>query len=474
LKVDLSKPLPETADAADFLESGITWDEFRAWAKPLIRIYQKKPEIITATAIVETEKIEAKAQANVVNIINTDDAPFALRSQYDLWKEMKLMLTKGDQPCINYENVVRALNFHNPLKGIVWFDEFHDKVYTQDPETKVFREWNDNDDTELSMYFQGTLGLAKMSRDVIRPAIMAYAKRNKKNEPKDWFETLKHDGEDRLSHFFEKYFGAEYNAYTHKAAMNFWVGMIARVYRPGCKNDHMVVLEGPQGVGKSRAMEVIGGPWYAESNESVHTKDFYMVLQGKILIEIAELDSFNKAEVTRIKQVISCPMDRYRGSYDRRPSDHYRTCVFCGTTNEGEYLRDTTGGRRFWPITTKHIDIEALSRDRDQLFAQAVIQFKQGDDWWRMPDKETKQEQEFRRQVDERTPLVERYLVGKNQTTIPDIAMECLGIDKGDIPKHQQAIGKMLATLGFVRIKNPVSDKVGHQIRVWNRSVSCE
>ena len=126
--------------------------------------------------------------------------------------------------------------------------------------------------------------------------------------------------------------------------------MKAREFSTGCQVDNMVVLEGVQGIGKSRALRALGGKWYSSASESVMYKDFYLILTGSLIMEIAELDSFKKAEVTRIKQVISSPHDYYRVPYGRDAQVYPRMCVFVGTTNEREYLKDTTGARRFWPI----------------------------------------------------------------------------------------------------------------------------
>ena len=121
--------------------------------------------------------------------------------------------------------------------------------------------------------------------------------------------------------------------------------------------DNMIVLEGEQGSLKSTALGALGGPWYAEVNESVQSKDFHLSLQGKMIIEIAELDSFSKAETTRIKQVITCQTDRYRKPYGHYTEDHPRTCVFAGSTNEDQYLRDHTGGWRFVPFFELDVEV---------------------------------------------------------------------------------------------------------------------
>lgn len=457
-------------DAADALMEGMTWDLFKEWAKDRVSEYKTPAQIITATAIAEAKKEEvtaiAGAKAEVTNIINIEDAPIIDKEASKLWEELGLTMTKSYYPNVNYHNVVRCLKFHKPFNDIVWFDEFHGKFFTKWGSGER-REWTDYDDAVLAIYFQDKLGMTKMNRDCIQTGINVYARENKKNEVKEWLGSLEWDGKERISHFFETYYGSDYNSYTHKAAMNFWIGMVARVHNPGCKLDNMIVLEGAQGIGKSRSMQIIGGDWYAEASESVQGKDFYLVLKGKLLIEIAELDSFGKADVTRIKQTISCPKDTYRAPYEARPKDHYRQSVFVGTTNDECYLRDTTGGRRFWPIMARKIDLQAIARDREQLFAQACKQFAQGDEWWIMPVDETLKEQDSRRQRDDWEQVIEAYIGRREVITGVEIATECLKIDIGKFDKQlQMRVANILKSLKWKREKiwDPVKMT---QIRIW-------
>jgi predicted P-loop ATPase len=191
--------------------------------------------------------------------------------------------------------------------------------------------------------------------------------------------------------------------------------MVARVYRPGCQSDHMVVLEGEQGIKKSSALREIGGPWFAEQHEAVTGRGFFEVLQGKLLIEISELDAFSRADVTKVKQVITCTNDRFRESYGRHAKDHPRQCVFVGTTNKDDWNRDETGARRFWPIGCKgEIDLDAIRANREQFFAEAVHRFKAGETWWEMPSQETQVQQNRRYVPPAWIDPIERYIVNES------------------------------------------------------------
>jgi hypothetical protein len=176
--------------------------------------------------------------------------------------------------------------------------------------------------------------------------------------------------------------------------------MVARIYRPGCQVDNMVVLEGPQGIFKSSSLRVLAGDHHAEQHESVTSKDFFQNLQGVWLIEISEMHSFSRTETSKVKQVITCTTDHFRPSYGRRAVDHPRMCVFAGMTNHDNWSKDETGARRFWPITCVEIDLDGIRNAREQLFAEAVARFKGGETWWEMPALETTREQELRYDTD--------------------------------------------------------------------------
>jgi putative DNA primase/helicase len=316
----------------------------------------------------------------------------------DLSKEFKSdaivdqSLDTGEKSILaNLNNAVTIIE-QDPTFCDVWFDEFLQRKLTGSPP----REWTDADDISLTLRFQREKGIRKMSRETVTQAVTEIAFRNKKNCVRDWIEFLVWDGEPRIEHFFEDHYGAPASDYTRCASRNFWISMVARVHRPGCQVDNMIVLEGPQGIRKSSSMRVIGGSYYAEQNENVAHKDFFQNLQGKLLIEISEMDSFSRSEVARVKQVITTTSDRYRESYGRNAADHPRQCIFVGTTNRDDWNRDETGARRFWPIVCSDIDLDGIAANRDQLFAEAVFRFKSGETWWEMPADETRNQQDSR------------------------------------------------------------------------------
>ena len=235
-----------------------------------------------------------------------------LRSGLHNQVDLGLVKSINLQPLCNIDNVQRVLEGWNAFKEAIWFDEFHQKIFTNWQVGQV-REWSDAETIALTVFMQSTIGLLRLSKQTVFDAVLFHARKNKRNEPKDWMESLCWDKSPRVERFIVDCLGSVDSEYVWAGSRNFLISIVARVYQPGCKVDNMLVLEGGQGTYKSTALEtLIGKKFYCDAHESVTSKDFFLILQGKLIVEIAELDSFSRAEVTRIKQVITCKSDRYR------------------------------------------------------------------------------------------------------------------------------------------------------------------
>lgn len=362
--------------------------------------------------------------------------------------EFKLDRNSRGEIRANLNNAISLIEHSPDLKGTIWFDEFLQRIMTSEPP----REWKDTDDLRLALYIQRNAGVPSMNPEVVVKAVHAVADRATKNCVKDWLNSLIWDGVPRIKHFFADHFGAKATEYVLAASLNFWISMCARVYRPGCQVDNMIVLEGSQGIGKSKAMRAIGGQFYAEQHESAsNPKAFSEILQGKWLIEISEMDSFNRSEVTRVKQIISCTSDRYRVAYGRHAADYPRQGVFVGTTNRDDWNKDETGARRFWPIACSGVvDIPAILAARTQLFAEAAHRFNCGQSWWEMPEIETLEEQKSRYDGDVWVDSIEIYIRAKTYVTANEILMDHLRFQEKDCTKKEQMrVTTCLRSLGW-------------------------
>lgn len=359
----------------------------------------------------------------------------------------------------------------------IWYDEFLNRFLTGNPP----REWKDADDIATRLYIQRECGIKKISRGDVCEALALIATRNKRNCVKQWVESLQWDKTPRIEHMLSDHFGVDETAYTLAVSKNFWLSMIARIMKPGCQVDNMMVLIGKQGAKKSSALRIIGGDWFAEQHQDAsNPKAFAEIIQGKILIEISEMDSFNKATITSVKQIVTCVSDRYRNPYDRHATDHPRQCIFAGTTNREDWGGDVTGARRFWPIRIPHghiVDIAAIAKNREQYFAEALAIYLNGATWWEMPEEETEDHQSALYTPPAWVEPIQNYIEFEDnvrrvepitELRISDIMSEALKLEKSQWNKgSEMRIAECLTHLGFSRKKRRVGTQT-HWLWVKN------
>ena len=372
-------------------------------------------------------------------------------------------------PRSNLANVVLVLQIDPQFSADrLWYDEFLNRILYRDEDS--IREWTDADDAHVTVYLQHTVEMVSIAEAVVASAVRYVAHQRTRHCVRDWLDTLEWDGVPRLDHALEDFWGVVPSPdqpceYIRAISANFLIAMIARVRRPGCQVDTMLIFEGPQGIGKSRALRVLGGPYYALASESVTHKDFFQAFPGAWLLEIGEMDSFSRAEKERTKIVVSTPVDRYRPTYARYAKDFPRQCVFAGTTNRDDYGNDDTGLRRFYPVRCGEIDIAGLTNARAQLFAEADARFKAGESWWIVPDIQTKAVQRDRQSEDVWTPLVLDYLIGKTEVQVHDILADACKVRPADMTHtHKLRVG------GILRLANWTKSNLrrdGRQVKVW-------
>jgi putative DNA primase/helicase len=209
---------------------------------------------------------------------------------------------------------------------------------------------------------------------------------------------------------------------------------------PGCKVDTMLVLEGAQGIGKSQTLQALAEPWVLEELSDMKSKDCKQDIQGHWFVEVSELGAMKGNEVETVKAFIAKQVDTFRPSYGRFSKEHPRQCVLIGTTNSGIYLRDHTGNRRFWPVHCTVVDLDALRFVRDQLWAEALTAYRNGEQWWLDGDEImlASEEQAERFEHDVWQDMVNQWLENTTRSRVTglDIMQECL-----ELPSGQQGVG---------------------------------
>lgn len=445
-------------DAHDALTEGWDFKQFKEWATPLITVIPRKQ----TSPSVEIENYESpdysQPAAPLVPMLQSYGCEFNSRGQI----------------LLNTSNLVKVLQSHSTFKGKIVYDTFYQRMFTtlfnDDGE---YTPWKDAHDLKLLFLFQSEFGFSKISKQYVIDAAYTVADLNRVNEPQSYFNSLVWDGQNRIDDFFIRAMGAEESEYTKKVSRNLFIAIAARVLKPGCKFDNMVILEGGQGTFKSTSLSILGGKWFAEAPSNLDNKDFEQALVGNIIVEFDELDQFRRSESTLIKKKLSTRIDHYRPSYGRHVIDVPRTCVFVGTTNSDTYLQDETGARRFWPIKINVCDIEYIKENRDQLFAEAVTLFKQGEEFYSVPDSI----REIHLDRYEIPIYVESILSWFNSTSAYrgevkaiDIWTSALLGDPSKFTNQISAtIGKSLKYLGYKRVSKK---EHGTVTKVWRRDTS--
>jgi putative DNA primase/helicase len=290
---------------------------------------------------------------------------------------------------------------HDPRwAGVLAYDEFVGDIVTRKlpPWPKHFRpakftigDWTENDVTAAAAWLDTEYEMRGVSTRTAGQALKVISAKTIVHPVREYLSSLNWDGERRLDTWLCRIVGSEDTPYVRAVAKNFLIGAVARIYNPGAQVDSMPIFEGKQGVRKTSMLRILfSEDWFMSFSATIGDKDSYQVLLKKWGVEFGELDALSRAEVNRVKQYITERTSRYRPSYAAKASDFPRQCVFAGTTNKDQYLRDVTGGRRFWPVVVPGvklpdgsvgIDLDSLTKERDQLWSEAVVRYKKGEAW---------------------------------------------------------------------------------------------
>lgn len=375
-------------------------------------------------------------------------------------------------------NAIHGLTQDAAWSGVIAYDQFAERANAVMPTPwGKLGPWSDTDDIRLAEWFQHRYVM--VSPLIASQAVQAVAVEHPFHPVKQYLDSLEWDRSPRIDTWLMQYLGASPNgcsdadetalddngAYISAVGSRWLISAVARVMQPGCKADHCLILEGETGIKKSTALEVLASkPWFADEIAVIGTKDAAQDLPGKWIIELAELDAMRRVEASAIKAFMSRSTDHYRPSYGRRSQDFHRQCVFAGTVNHYVYLQDETGGRRFWPVRCGTIDIDALARDRDQIWAEAYARYKAGYPWYLETidlARQATREQSHRYQQDPWTDRVMEWARVRPDISVLEVLTDCLKIDVGRLaPADGQRVGRILVAAGWERFRKRYGDRL--------------
>lgn len=338
----------------------------------------------------------AVADTTVSTLLNTEryaEATAAFESPFEEGdtsvEALMAMLSKSyttGAPEKTVDNVLIILDHDPLLKGKLAFDEFANRglalgALPWDGRTER-RQWTDTDDAGLRHYVEKVFKITGKERVLDATQLCAF--KHRINDVQDYLKALVWDGVKRLDTLLSDYLGAIDNVYTRAVCRKSLAGAVARAMTPGVKYDYMPILAGPQGIGKSTFLRLLGSKWYCDSLSTFEGKEAAEMVQGYWIMELGELNGLSRSETNAVKQFLSRNEDVYREPYGRRTNLFPRRCVFFGTTNDSEFLKDRTGNRRFWPVDVglmlplKSV-FKQLADEVDQIWAEAMEAWKAGE-----------------------------------------------------------------------------------------------
>ena len=380
-----------------------------------------------------------------------------------IWKDGEI------KSCLS--NIYQVLAHHPAWRGVIAFDEMALCTVKRKPPPYAegrTGEWDAQDDTRTAMWLSRNFGFTPASVMVLE-VVETLAKANAWHPVREWLRSLEWDGTKRLNGWLNKYLGVPVSPYSTRVAAWWLMGAVKRVMQPGVKFDYCLVLSGPQGKGKSTTFSILGGEWYGDTELDLQSKDAMSALRGKMVWEFPELGALARSEERRQKSFLSRQVDEYRPVYGRREIKAPRQVVFGGSTNEHEWNKDPTGGRRFWPVDCliDVIDTEGLRSVRDQLFAEALVRIDAGERYYPIAEEQRQWFDLEQLRVEQQDSLVDAIhdwvWARVSDFSMYAVAAECLKLDASKLTRDLQTrLGHALRKLGCTRV-----ERRNGMIRFW-------
>ncbi len=388
------------------------------------------------------------------------------------WRRRLLREDQKDlhsRPFSNLANAVICLERCPDWRDVLAFDEHSLSVIalSRPPRPKgalpavsissdgVFpRHWVDADSIRAANWLQHER--IQVGKETAHQAVLTAALGHPFHPIRDYLTSLVWDSEPRIDYWLTTHLGASWSDYVAAVSSRFLISAVARAFHPGSKVDTCLILEGEQGKLKSTALSILFGPsWFTDELPDIRKKDAMIQLLGIWAVELAELDALEGVAVSSIKKFISRSIDRFRPPWGTHAVNVPRGCVFAATVNHSTYLKDETGGRRFWPVKTGHIDRHALAADRDQLWAEAVTRYHAGDPWY-LDTTElvalAHSEQAERYESDPWEHRIRLFIASREDVSVTEILEGLLKKERAEwTQRDQNRIARSLRVLGWER-----------------------
>jgi putative DNA primase/helicase len=376
------------------------------------------------------------------------------------------------KPVRSLANVCKILEMDSRCRGEIRYNSFRNVIEYRGEPIK------DANVTEIIIWMDDIYQI-KAGKDTAFMAVEYTAQANEYHPLREYLNGLEWDGAPRVDTWLGDYMGVNDTGLVRVMARKFLVSMVARAHAElplGEKVDTTLVLVGGQGTGKSTALaELVGRQWFSDTALDLGNPDKSMErIQGVWLYEFAELDSIRGKEATRVKSFLTGVIDKFRPAYGRFDKHFARNVVFAGTTNneDGGFLNDPTGSRRFWPVMVGSIDLEGLKAARGQLWAEAMTLWSAGEDWW-LDESEAdllKSNNEDFATADVWTESIVSYLDGPPRifsASVAEVLSSAIDMDKDKRgPRHMSRVASILTELGWTQKRTLID---GRKVRRWHR-----
>jgi predicted P-loop ATPase len=352
------------------------------------------------------------------------------------WKA-RLLRSTHNRALSVVANALTALRHAPEWQGVLHFDESSLATVAKlsppfETHPNIPFTWADEHDVLTAAWLQHQ-GISA-NKEIAAQAVHAVAREHSFHPIREYLDSLRWDGTKRIDNWLTLYLGTEASEYARAVGAKFLIGGVARIYKPGVKNDTCLILEGPQGALKSTALRTLASnDFFSDDIAELGSKDSVMQTRGVWIIELSELDAMTRGEIARVKAFISRQVDRIRPPYGRRVIEAPRECIFVGTVNKDTYLKDETGGRRFWPIKCGVINISELGRDRDQLWAEARGRFRAKDTWWLDTEdlmRSAAEEAQARYEGDPWDEIIGEWISDRENVSVSEVLQTCLNKNK--------------------------------------------